>query len=438
MSWFDFFDSPKTQVRHQFGRGINASPSEDEYELFTKSYEAFEKKEVLSAYTYFLKSLENFTNGISNKNIIINEEQDKLNFEIYQGSAKVTGYITHKYLYAEVILLKKENTHVALKRYLLEKNYQMTYVNYCTDSEYIKLKLYQDNITMNPQKIFYPLREIALNADFDKEHIKSEFPDIKLEEIKHIKALDEKELKIKYDFLQNSIKEVENKVISLPTNDSAGMLSFIYLNTLFETDYLLVPKYEICQKLTKKLHYYFNEEELTVEIKNEEIKQYVNKLRDMDYEEFKTNFYTASYSFSPVERASFEDVSTFIDGSLTKIRWYKNNRYNQVIPTIYKYIAFYILYNYGVHPVIRSLLHTLIEVQNSSYFKELGYETLYDNDKETFSQKLIINKIKDAITPYEKRFKSLEAFGHELNFSSLNEFSHSYYLQINNLNFEEI
>ena len=33
--------------------------------------------------------------------------------------------------------------------------------------------------------------------------------------------------------------------------------------------------------------------------------------------------------------------------------------YNQIIPTIYKYIAFYILYNYGLNPVVKDLLHTL-------------------------------------------------------------------------------
>jgi len=438
MSWVDFFDPQITELKHQFGRGINSSPSEEEYELFTKSYEAFERKEILNAYMYFFKSIENFTNKQSNNNIVINKDREKLNFEIYQGSAKVTGFVTQKYLYAQVILLKKQNTHVALKRYFLEKNYQMTYVNYCTDSDFIKLKLYYDNTAMNPQKIFFPLREIALNADFDKEYIKSEFTDITLEDVEHIKALDEDELKIKYRFLQDSIDKIKNQIITLPSNDNAGMLSFIYLNILFEIDYLLVPKYEIYQKTSRKVQYYFSDVEHSTETKNEELKEYINKLQDMDFDEFKTKFYYAQYSFNPVERAPYEEIHNFIHESLSKIKWYKNNRHNQIIPTMYRYISFYILYNYGVHPVIKSLLHTLIEVQNPKYFQELGYDILYDFDGEIFFEKLIVTKIKNAITPYEKRFKSLKPFGDKLNFSSLNEFSNSYYLQINDLNFEEI
>ena len=64
-----FFTSNTTH-KHQFGRGINANIAPNEEELFEKSYEAFESKDILDAYEYFLKSLENFSNDESNKNII--------------------------------------------------------------------------------------------------------------------------------------------------------------------------------------------------------------------------------------------------------------------------------------------------------------------------------------------------------------------------------
>jgi hypothetical protein len=123
---------------------------------------------------------------------------------------------------------------------------------------------------------------------------------------------------------------------------------------------------------------------------------------------------------------------------MLKIRWYKNNRYNQIIPTIYKYIAFYILYNYGVHPLTRSLLHLLVQIQNQAYFAALGYPLLYNEKENTFSKRTIISKVEDIITPYQSRFKELKLFGSDLNFTSLNEFSNSFYTQIKHLNFEEV
>lgn len=437
MSWLNFFET-KIEQKHQFGRGINASISENEEDLFNKSYEAFADNDIMDAYEFFFKSIENFTDGASNQNVITNKDSDKLTFKIFQGTAKITGYITKKCLYAESILTKKESSNVALKRYILERNYQLTYTNYSSDNEYIKMKLYQDNITMTPQKIFFPLRELALNSDFDKEYTRNEFPDIALDDISHIKPLDEKELRIKYDSLQEWIDDIETKIMTFPSNDNAGMQAFSYLYLFFKIDYLIVPKYEIYQKMSKKIQEYFSDDNSNIETKNEELKEYVDTLKSMDFEEFKGNFYDAKYTFNPSDRTSQEEINLFIKESLAKIRWYKNNRYNQIIPIIYKYIALYILYNYGLHPVTKALLHTLVEIQHQDFFEQLEYSSLYKEDSNSFSKRAIISKIENIIAPYKERFKLLEPFGNKLNYSTLNEFSNSFYLQLQNLNFEEI
>lgn len=437
MSWYNFFES-KPRVRHAFGRGTNATISPHEEELFNKSYEAFEKKDFLNAYEYFFNSLQNFTNDVPNENIILKKDEKELHFELFQGSTKVIGTITQETFYAEVIIIKKSDVNVALKRYLLERNYQLTYANYFTDDFYIKLKLFHDNATMSPQKIFFPIREIALNADFDKEHIKSEFKEIELEDITHLQIINDDELQMKFDYLNKQISDVELKVATLPSNDNAGMQAFLYLNLLFEIDYLLVPKYAIFQNISKTVVEYFSDEDNTIESKNEEIKKYVSVLKEMTFDEFKPNFYNAKYTFNQTEKTSLEELYIFISESLMKIRWYKSNRYNQIIPTIYKYIAFYILYNYGLNPIVRHLLHLLVEIQNPDFFKKLGYQTLYNEEDNTFSKRSIISKIEEIIHPNQKRFKLLKPFGHELNFTSMNELSNSYYLQLKNLNFEEI
>ena len=437
MSWFNFFDT-KTEQKHSFGRGINANLSEHEEELFNKSYEAFEQKEILDAYEYLFQSLENFTNGVSNQNVTIKREENNLSFEILQGCAKITGTITKEHLYAESILTKKSSANVALKRYILERNYQLTYTNYFSDDAYLKLKLYHDNITMSPQKVFFPLRELALNADFDKEYTRCEFTNIILEDIAHVKPLETKELQIKYDFMQKSIEEITNKITTFPSNDNAGMQAFAFLYLYFKIDYLLTPKYEIYHKMNRKIQEYFSEENATIEAKNEELKEYIELLKNMPFEEFQSNFYDAKYTFNPSEKTSNEELSMFIGESLSKIRWYKNNRYNQIIPTLYGYIAFHILYNYGLHPATKALIHILVEIQNQSFFATLGYATLYNEDTNSFSKRVIISKINDIIEPYQEQFKLLEPFGNKLNYTTLNEFSNSFYLQLQDLNFEEI
>ena len=436
MSWLDFFQTP-SPCQINFGRGIYASINPDEEELFNESYQAFERKDVLDAYEYFFKSLTNYAHNESNENIVMDKSESELKFQIFQGCARIDGVITKESLKAEVTLVKHSNSSVALKRYLLERNYQLTYANYFSDGEYVKLKLYLDNITLSPQKIFFPLRELALNADFDKEHVVSEFSDVAIEEVSHINAIGEDELKIKYDYLLSTIEELDAKVLTLPTNDNAGMQAFLYLNLLFKIDYLLVPRYKMYHKLSKKLQDYFSDENTTIEAKNEELKRYVQKLKKLSFSEFSSNFYNAKYTFNPIEKSSFEELSIFISESLTKIKWYKNNRYPQIIPTIYSYIAFYSLYNYGVNPVVRELLHILVQVQHSSFFTQLDCGTLYNEEKQTFAKRQIISNIQGIVANNQGKYKSLAIFNDDLNFSSMNEFNNSYCNMLKNLDFEE-
>ncbi|MDQ7060785.1 MAG: hypothetical protein Q9M43_06475 [Sulfurimonas sp.] len=269
MNWFNFLNTKTIELHHPFGRGINANLSPIEEELFNKSYLAFEERNILDAYEYFFQSLENFTDEESNQNIILNREKDKLNFTIFQGTAEIIGTITQESLYAEAIVCTLESTNVALKRHILDRNYQLTYAYYFIDAGYIKIKIYHDNTTMTPQKIFFPLREIALNTDFDKEYIQSEFDNVVLQDVSHLQTLQEDELRIKYDFLNSSIEEALTKIENLPSNDNEAMQAFILLNTFYMLDYLLVPHFTMYQKISKKVQEYFTEAGISIEAKKQ-------------------------------------------------------------------------------------------------------------------------------------------------------------------------
>jgi len=437
MSWFDFLQTKRECPIH-FGRGIHAEVAEDEEQLFHSSLKAFENQEMLDAYEYYLRSLINFSNNISNENIIINREKEELHFTLFQGSAKIKGVITEKKLYGEVLLTERSSAPVALKRKLLERNYQFTYINYVSDNGYLKLRLFQDNITMNPQKVFFPLRELALNGDFDKEFIASEFSQTPLCDTEHLQLIPNEELLIKYNFLQKWIEELERKLLTLPSNDNAGMQAFLYLNIFLKIDYLLVPKYKISQKIVRKIEIYFSDEATTIEAKNDELKKYLDQLKEMAFEDFCHNFYNALYTFSPIEKSSYEEFCNFVSESLIKIRWYKHNRHLLIIPTIYSYMAFHSFYNYGLNFALKELLHIFVSVHNSDFFTALGCENYYNEEKEEFFKHSIIQRIEESVSKHQKKYKKLHSFVNELNFDSMNEFSHSYYHALKNLDFEEI
>ncbi len=424
-------------MRHQFGRDINAQLNPQEHQLFNQAVEAFREGKVTLAYEYYLRSLENFNGSLSNRNVRLHYEEEVLHFELYQGTAIVRGTVTNKTFQASSVITGTTLMNVAIKRHVLERNDQLTYIRFYTHNDFLGLKLYLDNTTMTPQKIFYPLRELTLNADYEKEYLQYHFKQKQLTEVDHLQPIDEVELRIKYDAMQKWIEDCQLELTQLPANDNISTVSFTLLSLLFQIDYLLVPHKEIMQETFEKVNSYFTDDERLVEQKNDELLTFIQALQKLEFNTFADHFYKASYTFSPMEHTTSEELNQFIEASLEKYRWFKQHRYDHVAATINRYIPLYILYNYGLHPSYRALLHLLVEVQNSDFFNTLGYEPLYNTQNKTFKKEAIITTINNAIKPYKERFLHLEAFGKTLNYTTLEEFSHSFFLHLKNLNYTE-
>jgi hypothetical protein len=291
---------------------------------------------------------------------------------------------------------------------------------------------------MTPQKIFYPLRELALNADYEKEFLHYQFKQSQLAEVEHLQEIDEGELQIKYEAMQQWIANCQKELTQLPSNDNNTTVSFTLLSLLFQIDYLLVPHKDIMQEVFENINSFFTNDERLIEQKNDELLTFIQKLQKLTFEEFTPHFYKAQYTFSPMEHTTSEELNQFIEASLEKFRWFRQHRYEHVASTISRYIPLYILYNYGIHPSYRALLHLLVEIQNSDFFVALGYEAMYDTERKSFKKDAILTAINDAIEPYQEQFIHLESFGKTLNYTTLEEFSHSFYLHLKNLNYTEL
>ncbi|MBU1641987.1 hypothetical protein KKE54_01390 [bacterium] len=439
--WFHRFlhhSTVSNPRRHQFGRSINAQINPQESALFNQAMDAFREGKITEAYEHYLRSLENFNGAESNRNIVLHYDEETLRFELYQGTAVVRGAVTDGTFEAHATITGRELMNIAIKRQVLERNDQLTYVRYYTHGQFLKLKLYLDNTTMTPQKIFYPLRELALNADYEKEYIHYHFKQDRLIEDGHLRTISAEELQIKYDAMQRWIAGSQIELKELPANDNSSTVSFTLLSLLLQIDYLLVPQKDISQETIQKITSYFTEDERQVEQKNDELQSFVEKLQKLDFESFAANFYQAHYTFSPMESATIEELTLFIETSLEKSRWFRQHRYVHIVSTMYRYIALYILYNYNLHPSYSALLHLLVEVNNSDFFVSLGYKPLYHKESGRFDKEAIAAAVNDAIEPYQKEFANLEPFGKKLNYTTLEEFSHSFYQQLKNLNYTEL
>jgi hypothetical protein len=439
-----FFDAikgwlnPLTMHRPpRYGRGIHALPNPDEKELFEHSSKAFMDSDIISGYDYFLSSLIHHESNYPSPHLIIKRSDEKLDFTLIQGYALIKGSVNLSCMEAYAYIALSRSLHVAIKRHFLERDFQLTYCRFSEDDGHIKLSIRIDNATVTPQKIFFPLREIALNADFEKEFIAGEFDESALLDTSHIFPIADEKIDLYYSFMQRWIKETRQSLIGLLSNDNTGMTSFSYLALLLQIDYLLLPRKQMAKNISEKINGYFTNDEKLTEDKNSDLEQYLDELESMEKVVFQTQFYDSAYTFSPFDQAMHDEIAAFIDESLGKVRWYKNNRSNYVITVIYRYISLYILYNYGLHPSLRSLFHLHVEVYSSDFFSAMGDIPLYDSSTQMFNEPLIAQRINEALLPYMDRFKGLNNFSDHINYSDLDHFSQSFYLQIKNLDYTE-
>lgn len=433
-SWFN---PPPMHRAPRYGRGIYALPNKEEKELFDRSSKAFIDGDILSGYEYFLSSLIHQGSSYPSSHLNIDRFDETLKFSLIQGSALIKGTVTQTSLEAHADIALSAKLHVAIKRHFLERDFQLTYCRFSEENGAVKLSIRLDNATITPQKIFYPLREIALNADFEKEFIAGEFDESALLETEHLLHLPQEKIELNYAFMHRWIKETKQSLIGLLSNDNTGMTSFSYLALLLQIDYLLIPHKKMAKNISEKINGYFMDDEKLTEDKNADLEQYLSELSTMDIESFSTQFYESAYTFSPYEQAMHDEIAAFIEESLGKVRWYKNNHSNYVISVIYRYISLYLLYNYGLHPSLRSLLHLHVEIYTSDFFNASGERVLYDPITKVFNETLISQRVRDSIEPYMNRYKGLSDFSEHLNYTDLDHFSQSFYLQIKNLDFTE-
>lgn len=434
-SWF----TPPAAIRApRYGRGIHALPNPREKELFDEASDAFIQGDKLLGYECFLSSLIHQGSTFPLPHLTIERETETIRFQLMQGSALVKGIITPESLEAHADIAASDQLHVAIKRRFLERNFQLTYARFSNTGGIIKLSIRLDNATITPQKIFFPLREIALNADFEKEFIASEFDESVLLEYDHLVPLDPRRVERLHSMMLQWINATKQSLIGLLSNDNSGMVSFSYLALLLQIDYLFIPHKKLAKNINEKINGYFVDDEKMTEDKNAELENYLNELEAMDIQTFATQLYESANTFSPFEQAMHDEIASFIDESLNKVRWYKNNRSNYVISVIYRYIALYILYNYGLHPSLRALLHLHVEVYAGDFFEGEGEIALYDPQSQTFQKHLIAQRVAEAINPYTSRYKGLRNFADALNYTDLDHFSQSFYLQIKNLDYTEV
>jgi hypothetical protein len=426
---------PQPTVR--LGRYTDSYKEKQQYDAWEIALSKFEAEDYLAAYEAFFKYLRD-------------EREDNVrwqprteggfDFEILQGSKRVTGVANAQKFVAEARIVKAQNLSVAVMRRLVESNFNLEYSRYALDeSDNLVIKFDSNALDASPFKLYYALKELAVNADKQDDLLLDEFGALltpidmgsKIE-------LTEAERTIKHTFLVDKIStlfaEIENK--KLDGEKYPGGISYLLLDTAYRIDYLTTPEGFIMETIERIHRNYFSTESKTMIQKNALILAEFEKIKNRSKELTFNELYGTTSTFGILQPKQHDALVALIDGELPNRDWYEQNGHPGVALAVPSYIVGHALFTYSLPKPDRELLGLYYKIFEPDYFKSLNYTPQYLNVATgVFDQKAIKAAIKTITDNHLEKFPKLAPDLSLLDFKTASKFATSYLMVLRGLDF---
>jgi hypothetical protein len=408
------------------GRYSDVYKETEHANLWTKALDQFFAQNYLASYVAFFQYLEDK----QEQNLFIELQQDSLYFELFQGSKRIFGVANERKLTATAKIAQLTAYHENLLRRLLEKNFNLKYSRYGLDKEKnICITFDTYSLDASPYKLYAALKELATQADKQDDLLLEEFqPILKEIESEHLIPISDEEKSIKYQFIQQKIKTTFSYIEQHPelVMQYPGTIAYLFLDLAYTFDYLIQPQGYMMETL-ERIHRKYFEKAGNQQTKNDDIKTEFEQLLNRSKADYYKELYYTKNTFGITSSENHNWIVAFIEKELPNIRWYQENGYPKVALAIAGYIIGYCLFNYALPKPDRDLFELYYKIVEPQFFKSLGFQEEYYNEKR---QKLNPKNIRTALdtirTNNYKTYPTLSLSIQKLNFESLPTFVISY------------
>ena len=418
-----------------FGRFSDSYKEDEKYDAWDRSLEIYEEGKYLESFRMFLLYL---LDDQQNNVIIDDSEDGKLIFEIFQGSKKIRGYADENKVKAEAKIATAKELKIGFLRRLMELNFGLQYSRYAIDDD--------NNITMvfdtymldgSPYKLYYALKELAVNADKQDDILLNEFKVLRSINTGHLRDIDEHIKIIKFKFLQNSINSSleELDTTKLNLDKYPGGVSYLLLDTVYKLDYLVKPEGFIMDIFESIHREYFRNDNKSPQLKNRKIVKQLKKVLARNKQEFFDELYGVKSTFGITAPTTHDRLVNFINGEIENMDWYEKNKYSRIALAVPGYIVGYCLFNYALPGPDKAFLHLYYNILEQPYFNNLGFS--YDYVKEgSLNKSGILMEIDRIVKRFRKEYPKLKANKKNLNFKNKLKFARSFLLMIRDFDLE--
>lgn len=415
----------------RFGRYTDSYKTPEQYKAWDNSVEEFEKGNHIASYRSFFQYLGNATLN----NVLVKEKDGQLNFEILQGSKKITGCADNKKVKVIAKVVQTDDLNVSFMRRLMEENYKMKYSCFALDEENdISIVFTTYVVDGSPYKIYAALKEVATKADKLDDLLIEEFDVLHHTDSNLLEEISVPEKEVKYAFIQDNIKTVLQQIDKggVKLQEYPGAIAYLLLNLGYKIDYLTIPEGNLMEAIERIHRLFFSKDGKTSLQKNALLYKEYKELQKRSKSAIFKELYRVKNTFGITKPANHDRVVSFIDGELPHMNWYEENGYEHIALAIPGYIVGYCLFQFAVPKPVKELLHLYYQVTEANYFKDLSFQYNFVEDGQLDKKEIkrAINRITEANDHQYPRFNPDTS---DLSFDNLVKFARSFLLMIRNL-----
>ena len=426
----------KPQPTVRLGRYTDSYKGKKQYDAWEEALTRFESADYSAAYEAFFKYLRDDQED----NVRWLNTEGSYEFEILQGSKRVTGTANAQKFIAEARIVKAENLNVTVMRRLVESNFTLEYSRYALDNDNnLVIKFDTNALDASPFKLYYALKELSVNADKQDDLLLDEFGTLLTPIDMGSKVpLSENEQTIKYNLIIEKINAlfVDIQAKKLDGEKYPSGISYLLLDTTYKIDYLTTPEGFIMEAIERIHRSYFSAEEKTFIQKNALILKELEKIKNRSKELIVNELYGTTSTFGILQPKQHDALVSLIEGELPNRDWYEQNEHQNVALAVSGYIVGHTLFTYALPKADREFLAFYYKILEPDFFKSLNYTPQYWNAQTgVFDQKAIKTALKAIADNHLDKFPKLAPDTAILDFKTPSKFAASYLMMLKALDF---
>lgn len=417
----------------RYGRYSDNNKSPEQVSSWSEADRLFREEqyiESLDAFFHYLKD--------PAADNVLYERTDKTGrFELMQGSKIVRGSFDDSFLQAEVSLARMPESNVPVMRRLLEMNFHLYYSRFAFHDDIVCMRFDSDITTINPNKLYYGLRELATKADKQDDLLVQEFAGLEPTDLDHVAALPEQEKQVKYLHMQRWLAATLDYVKTLDPEKFAGGIAYLLIAVVFRIDFLVSPEGKLMNELEKIVDKYYRKEEKPTPERNLQMIEALQRLRNKSPEDVYPFLFRSKHTFSIVSPQHQKSISETINNALQNMYWYRDNNYPLIANEVMEYSLSYSQFTYSLPKPFTELFQLYMEVNHGKFFDDLGYGyMLYNEAENRFEEDEIKDRIDDIVNEWGSKYRNFAFDTGRLKFGNRIQFNQTFLTELTTLNFD--